>query len=135
VVSNPLSDFRQLSTKEMHDKLKELAEAIDGNLEPELESFAKGLVAHMLTCTDRTFTFVEKMEKVVSGLPQSNDAKEVLLAELADYIFAAPNQKEGIRNRIHAAIVARPAPQEKPKKQKSYDANGRNFPFPEGWNE
>ncbi len=134
-MSNPLSDFRQLSTKEMHDQLKELATAIEGNLEPELEQFATGLIAHLLTCTDRTFSFVEKMEKVVNGLPQSNDAKEVLQAELADYVFAAPNQKEGIRNRIHAAIVARPAPQEKPKKRKSYEVNGREHALPEGWEE
>lgn len=132
-MSNPLSDFRQLSTQEMDSKLKELASAIEGNVDPELEGFALGLIAHLIQCTGRVFTYQEKMEKVIAGLPQSFEAKESLLAEIAEYPLATPNEKRDIRNRIQAALVARPAPAEKPKKHKSFEVNGRSWDLPEGF--
>ena len=132
-MSNPLNDFRKLTTTEMHGKLKELASALEGNLEPELEDFALGLVAHLLTCTAMTFSYVEKLKAVVKGLPQSNDAKDSLLAELEEYVFRAPNLQERTRDRIQQALVSKPAAAEKKKPKRSVEVNGREFDLPEGF--
>lgn len=133
-MSNPVNDFRQLTTTEMHEKLRELASVLDGNLDPpELADFALGLIGHLLTCTSMTFSYVEKLKKVVAALPQSNEAKDSLLAELEEYVFRAPALQERTRDRIHAALVAKPAAVEKKKVKKSIDFQGREFEFPENW--
>lgn len=132
-MSNPVSDFRQLTTTEMHEKLRQLAEALDGNLDPGLGAFALGLIGHLLTCTSMTFTYVERLKKVVLELPQSNEAKDSLLAELEEYVFRAPNLQERTRDRIQNALVAKPAAAPKRKPKKSVEVHGREFDFPEGF--